>query len=72
LYSSTTLLSSNNERASHLLLHHRVLHQDKNIRTSTLQAVTTCHSREKEKKRTCKAIRQARRRRSLHLSFLDT
>jgi hypothetical protein len=44
-------LSSNNERASHLLLHHRVLHQDKRIRTSTLRAITTCHSREKEKKR---------------------
>jgi hypothetical protein len=36
LYSSTTLLSSNNERASHLLLHHKVLHEDKSIRTSTL------------------------------------
>jgi hypothetical protein len=51
LYSSTTLLNRNNEKASHLLLHHRVLHQDKSIRTSTLRAVTTCHSREKEKKR---------------------
>jgi hypothetical protein len=51
LYSSTTLLSSNNERASHLLVHHRVLHQDKSIRTSTLRVVTTCHNREKEKKR---------------------
>jgi hypothetical protein len=51
LYSSTTLLSSNNERASHLLLHHKVLHQDKSIRTSTLRAVTTYQRREKEKKR---------------------
>ncbi len=81
LYSSTTLLSSNNERASHLLVHHRVLHQDKSIRTSTLRVVTTCHNREKEKKRKEPAklklginegIKQARRRRSLHLSFLDT
>jgi hypothetical protein len=51
LYSSTTLLSSHNERASHPLLHQRVLHQDKSIRTSTLRAVTTYHNKEKEKKR---------------------
>jgi hypothetical protein len=106
LYSSTTLLSSNNERASHLLLLAASKHFSFTktilsitgfyikIRASDLphfeqtQKITNCHSRKKEKKRKEKNLqslltirfqtgrnegsRQARRRRSLHLSFLDT